>query len=70
MYIKFKYHNIIIIVIICLPIIISYLKIDECSEERVEIGTKVENSSEIIVNDVEIVSNNISSLNININVKI
>lgn len=82
----FYYHNniikaclpIIIILFIyyyIITIIISFLSVfkdssKECSKERVEVGTGIENSSEIVINDVEIVSNNsIVSLNVNINVK-
>jgi len=66
LYIKFKHHN---------NNLFNYYNLfrdsgKECSEEIVEVGTRIENSFKIIVNDVEIVSNNIVCLiPININVK-
>lgn len=56
----FYYSNI----ITCSPIIIIWFlcvfkdSSKECSKERVEVGTGIENSTEIVINDVEIGSNN------------
>jgi len=51
-------------IITCLPIIIIWFlcgfkdSSKECSKERVEVGTGIKNSTEIVINDVEIGSNN------------